>query len=302
MNFKKLMGAAMVSALLLSACSNSTNNETVNEGWPETFIVTTSLDENNPDSDAMNDELAADLEEYLGIPVEIYSAADYTTIIEGVASGNVNATLVSPMSYFQLSEKADVEIVASAKMAADYRSAFITQGDNDEINSLEDLEGKTFAFVDQASSSGYLYPKAHLVKTLNLDPDQMENSGYFFDTVAFSGNHQTSLVGVVMGDYDAACVAESIVYRMEEAGQLEEGAVKILGVTESIPNPCYVIDANLPEDLKAKFKEFLLNYDNDAFFEAALGSADMRFGEGSEADYAPTKDVIELLHLDFGEE
>ena len=35
---------------------------------------------------------------------------------------------------------------------------------------------------------------------------------------------------------------------------------------------------------------------------AQLGSADMRFGEGSEADYAPTKDVIELLHLDFGEE
>lgn len=48
----------------------------------------------------------------------------------------------------------------------------------------------------------------------------MENSGYFFDTVAFSGNHQTSLVGVMMGDYDAACVGESIIYMMEEAGQL----------------------------------------------------------------------------------
>ena len=63
-----------------------------------------------------------------------------------------------------------------------------------------------------------------------------------------------------------------------------------------------MIDGDLPQDLKDKFKDFLLNYDNADFFEAALGSADMRFGEASEADYEPARQVMELLHLDIGGE
>lgn len=299
--FKKASRLALTAPLLLTAaCSSTTADSTENE-WPDTFVVTTSLDETNPDSDALNEQFAEDMSEALGIDVEIYSASSYTTIVEGMAAGTVNATLCSPMSYFQITEKMDVDIAASAQMAYDYYSVIITQGDNDEINSLEDLEGKTFAFVDQASSSGYLYPKAYLIQELGLDSDQLETSGYFFDTVAFSGGHNTSLTGVVMGDYDAACVAAQVVQMMVEAGQIEEDDVKVIGQTDIIPNPCYVIDASLPDDLKTAFKEFLLNYDNEEFFEAALGSADMSFGEGSEEDYEPTKQVIELLGLEFGD-
>ncbi len=298
---KVLVSLAMVLCLGAVGCSGSTDSDRP-EGWPETFVVTTSIDENNPDADAMNEQFAKDMEAALGIPVEIYSASDYTAMIEGMAAGNVQASMVSPMSYFQTKEKANAELVASAQMAYEYRSVFITQGDNDEINSLEDLRGKTFAFVDQASSSGYLYPKAHLVQKLDLDPDQMENSGYFFDTVAFSGGHNTSLMGVAMGDYDAACVTKQVVDMMIEAGQIEEGDVKVIDQTEIIPNPAYVVAGDLPQDLKDKFKEFLLGYDNAEFFEVALGSADMRFGEASEADYEPARQVMELLHLEIGEE
>ncbi len=44
---------------------------------------------------------------------------------------------------------------------------------------LRDLKGKTFAFVDQASSSGYMYPKAKLVNKLSLDPDLLEKQRIF---------------------------------------------------------------------------------------------------------------------------
>ena len=302
MKIKKVLASlALVMSLSITGCSSNENSDRP-EGWPETFVVTTSVDENNPDADAMNQQFASDLEAALGIPVEVYSSSDYTTMIEGMAAGNVQASMVSPMSYFQTKERANAELVASAKMAYEYRSVFITQGDNDEINSLEDLRGKTFAFVDQASSSGYLYPKAHLVQTLNLDPDQLENSGYFFDTVAFSGGHNTSLVGVAMGDYDAACVSLQVIEMMQQAGQIQEGDIKVIGQTDIIPNPAYVVAGDLPQDLKDKFKDFLLNYDNADFFEAALGSADMRFGETSEADYEPARQVMELLHLDIGGE
>ncbi len=292
---------AAMAALTMAGCSQA-SAASGTAGWPETFVVTTSVDENNPDADALNDMFAQDMSEYLGIPVEIYSAADYTTIVEGMASGNVQASMVSPMSYFQTKERANAELVASAATAYPYKTVFITQADNSDINSIEDLKGKTFAFVDQASSSGYLYPKAHLVEQLNLDPDQLEQSDYFFSTVAFSGGHPTSLIGVTMGDYDAACVAYQVMEQMEAAGQLDSEDVKIIGETEEIPNPAYVISGDLPEDLKTKFREFLLSYDNEEFFEAALGSGEMRFGEASEEDYEPARKVVELLNIDLGGE
>ena len=90
-------------------------------------------------------------------------------------------------------------------------------------------------------------------------------------------------MGVAKGDYDAACVGLQVVDMMQQAGQIQEGDIKIIDQTDIIPNPAYVIDGDLPQDLKDKFKDFLLNYDNADFFEAALGSADMRFGEASEA-------------------
>lgn len=59
-----------------------------------------------------------------------------------------------------------------------------------------------------------------------------------------------------MGDYDAAAVAKAIITQMVKAGQLKESDIKVIGETDVIPNPCYVVRGDLPQDLKDKIKEF----------------------------------------------
>lgn len=302
MRNKVLPVVSLAAALTLAGCASSTasaGSATQEAEMPSEITVITSVDENNPDAGALNDQFAQDMSEALGLTVHVMESADYTAIVEGMSAKTIDATMVSPMSYYQVAAKTDVEMVAMAKMAYEYYSVFITQADNDEINSLEDLKGKTFAFVDQASSSGYLYPKAYLVDQLNLDPDQLETSGYFFSSVAFSGNHQTSLIGVSMGDYDAACVAAPVLNMMAAGGQFDSASVKIIDQTEDIPSPCYIVRADLPQELKDGIRDFLLNYDNEEFFAAALGDSSMRFTEADPSAYESTKKVLEMTGVDL---
>ncbi len=300
MRNKVLSATSLTAALALAGCAAGTASSATQESeMPSEITIITSIDENNPDAGTLNDQFAQDMSAALGITVNIMESADYTAIVEGMAAGTVDATLVSPMSYYQVAAKTDVEMVAMAKMAYEYYSVFITQADNDEINSLEDLQGKTFAFVDQASSSGYLYPKAYLVEQLSLDPDQLETSGYYFSSVAFSGSHQTSLIGVSMGDYDAACVAAPVLDMMEASGQFDSSTVKIIDQTEDIPSPCYIVRADLPQTLKDGIRDFLLSYDNEEFFAAALGDSSMRFTEADPSAYESTKAVLEMTGVDL---
>ncbi|MDR2888256.1 MAG: PhnD/SsuA/transferrin family substrate-binding protein, partial [Lachnospiraceae bacterium] len=74
--------------------------------------------------------------------------------------------------------------------------------------------------------------------------------------------------------------------------------IKIIAETDMIPNPCYVIRDDLPESLKTAIKEFYLQYDDPTYFETFYGSADVRFVEAKDSDYAVVDEMIELLKIE----
>lgn len=296
---KKLKSIA-VCALLATGVLGGCGSNTDSNAWPDKLVLVQMPNENNPEADTKHTVFATALSDYIGIPVEEMEGSDYTVGIEAMASKNVDVMLVSPMSYFQAKERAGAELLVSTPISSEYRTKFIVRSDS-EVNSLEELKGKSFAFVDQASSSGYLYPKSTLVETLDLDTDQLETSGYFFSTVAFSGKHDSSIMGVKMGDYDAAAVAGVVIPQMIQAGVIAEGDLKVIGETDVIPNPAYIVRGDLPADLKAKIKEFYLQFTDESYFEAVHGSKDIRFVEVEEEDYKAAKALLENLKIDLGD-
>lgn len=320
--FKRKIAALALSTLLvftLSACGSSASSasqagsiaaanntsQTVSEadpqaGWPAELVIVQMPNEANPDAGSTHDGFRKALEDYIGIPVKEMEGSDYAVGIEAMKSGKLDIMLVSPMSFFQAKQVAGAEPFVTTEVfnAAPYKTVFITKADRDDITTLEDLKGKTFAFVDPASSSGYLYPKAELVKKLELDPEQLETPGYFFQTVAYSGKHDASLMGVAMGDYDAAAVAYQTLTAMIDAGLIKDGDLKIIDETPVIPNPCFVIRGDIPQTLKDKLKEFYLGYDNAEYFTMFYSSPDARFVEAKESDYEIVRDMLALLNIE----
>lgn len=251
---------------------------------------------------AVNESFRAYLEQQLGIKVNLVESTDYSIGITALAEGNTDVLLVSPMSYYQATQQVDVEPLvtySSAPGSPEYTSNIITKADNNDIKTLEDLKDKTFAFVDQASSSGYLYPKYMLVNELGLDPKQLENAGYFFDSVSFSGGHPNSIVSVLNGGVEAAAVATAA---LDYIPQLVEGKtkddVKIIATTPVIPNPLFIVKADLDQDLKTKLKTAYLDYDDSDYFETIFGNGDIRFEEANQASLDDAEKIVKSLGVE----
>ena len=109
------------------------------------------------------------------------------------------------------------------------------------INSLKDLKGKSFAFVDPASTSGHLYPKT-LLFSKGLDPKT------FFGKSVFAGSHNAVVFSIYKGEVDGgaaydgsrAAVAKSYPDIFEKI-TLYENKVKLANAFEN-PDGTYSLD------------------------------------------------------------
>ena len=142
--------------------------------------------------------------------MEEIQASDYNAIIEALRTGKADMAYMGSQALALGVERTELEpIVMKAeegdKDKAIYHSVLITQSSNDEINSIEDIRGKTMAFVDPDSTSGNLVPTAEIIQAFpeeELNSDMLHTNGDFFEAVSFSGSHQAGLQAVVKGDVD----------------------------------------------------------------------------------------------------
>lgn len=288
----------LTSVLVLTGCQTN-KGEADENNQLEKLTIVTMPDENNPEAGGKNKQFQEDMSKALGVTVEQMEGADYAVGIEAMKNKQLDVLLVSPMSYFQAKQKTAIEpVVTTTSMgASEYRTLFITQKDNNKLNNIEDLKGTNFAFVDPASSSGYMFPKYTLVKELKLSADQLEEPGYFFKTVAYSGKHDASVMGVAKGDYEAAAVAGQVLDQMDAAGLVDKDELKVIGKTDVIPNPVYVMRKDLPEDIKKKIKDFYVTYDNTDYFETFYKDPTVKFVEAHEEDYRVAEDMMNTLGI-----
>lgn len=243
----------------------------------------------------LRNNMCDDLSEVIGIPVSVYMATDYNAAVEALRTGNAQMAYLGPFSYVTAVDRAGAECmcVTGTEGEIGYQSYIITQPDSD-INSLEDLEGKSFGFVDPSSTSGNVVPCNDLLTNLDLDCsfDELHIDGNFFGAVTYTGGHLNSIQAVVQGNVDAAAVASSTLRDQIEKGNVEEDSFKIIHKSDYIPGSPVCIQKDLPEELKQMVEEFLLAYDDEAYF----GGANKGYVAIEDSDY----DIIRELQQKFG--
>ena len=178
-----------------------------------------------------------------------------------------------------------------------YHSVLITRSDNDEINSIEDIKGKTMAFVDPDSTSGNLVPTAEIIKAFpddELNSDILHTNGDFFEAVSFSGSHQAGLQAVIKGDVDVVPISDQILASEIANGNANEEDVKIIHESGAIPAEAVVVAEHIDDATKEKLTEFLTSYDNEEYFADVIKLPGARFVECDMSDY---EDIIELNQI-----
>ena len=249
-------------------------------------------------ADARNG-LAEDLSEELGCPVEEIQASDYNAIIEALRTGKADMAYMGSQALALGVERTDLEPIVMKAEEGDpekaiYHSVLITSSSNDEINSIEDIKGKTMAFVDPDSTSGNLVPTAEIIQAFpdeELNSDNLHTNGDFFEAVSFSGSHQAGLQAVIKGDVDVVPISDQILESEIAHGNAAEGDVKIIHESGAIPAEAMVVGEHVDDTTRAQLKEFLTSYDNEDYFTDVIKVPGARFVECSMSDY---EEIIEL--------
>ncbi len=144
-------------------------------------------------------------------------------------------------------------MMADRNDAYGYEMEIIVPADS-KAQQIEDLRGQRIAFTSQTSNSGYKAPSALLASEYNMHADK----DY---TPAFSGKHDNSVIGVANKDYDAAAVANSVMYRMFARNAADPKAIRSIYKSQSFPTTGYGYVYNLKPELADKVKEAFFTFD-----------------------------------------
>ena len=134
-----------------------------------------------------------------------------------------------------------------------YEMEIIVPADS-PIQTPADLKGKTLAFTSPTSNSGFKAPSALLKSEFGLVADKD------FKTT-FSGKHDNSILGVANKDYEAAAIANSVLYRMLERGVVKPDQYRTVYKSQTFPTTGYGYAYNLDPAVAEKIKQAFFTFD-----------------------------------------
>lgn len=205
------------------------------------------------------------LEAWLGLEVEPIVGTDYTDTIIAARNGDLDIVVLGPKSYVKAREQgADMEPVVKwineDSGIAGYNSLLISHKDSG-INTIEDAQGRTFAFTDPESTSGFLVPTVFFLER-NIDPES------YFSDVSFAGSHEAAVLAVANGNVDLAANNNETLPRLIEAGRIAEEDITIVWKSPLIPTDPVSVQNSLPESFHTAVREAFLRYEDPAGLNA----------------------------------
>lgn len=301
---KMMMMAAAMGLFAISASAEEGANPGGEDG---VFTIAYAPNESTEQSTDARNGLAEDLSEVLGCEVEEIQASDYNAIIEALRTDKADMAYMGPLALALGVDRAGIEPIVMKAEDGDpekaiYHSVLITSAANEDINSIEDIKGKTMAFVDPDSTSGNLVPTAEIMKAFpdeELNSERLHTNGDFFEAVSFSGSHQAGLQAVIKGDIDIAPISDQILASEIANGNANEEDVKIIHESGAIPAEAMVVAESVDDETRQILKDFLTSYDNEEYFTQVIKKEGARFVECDMTDYEP---IIELNNIINGEE
>lgn len=196
------------------------------------------------------------LEERSGRKVQFFPAQSNAAQIEAMRSGRLHIAGFStgslPLAVNCAGFK-PVAMMAGEQGDFGYEMEIIVHADSD-IESVDQIKGKKFAFTTRTSNSGFKAPTALLSSEFGLEGERD------FE-VAYSGRHDNSLLGVINGDYDAAAVANEVTNRLFADGVADRDAVRIIYTSETFPTTGFGVAHNLTPELEEAIRDTFFSFD-----------------------------------------
>ena len=209
----------------------------------------------------------AAMSEQLGMPVNAFYATQYAGVIEAMRFGQVQLAWYGGKSYIEAAKRAEAE--AFAQTVADdgskgYYAHLIMNKDHPDLAKAKEMGGDNyvienaanlqFAFNDPNSTSGYLVPSYYVFAQNGVNPKEA------FKRLIFAGNHEATALAIANNQVDVATNNNESLSRLEKTNPAARGNIETIWTSTLIPSDPIAWRKDLPEETKAKIKDFFYNY------------------------------------------
>jgi phosphate/phosphite/phosphonate ABC transporter binding protein len=216
----------------------------------------------------------------LGRMVSLYIAKDDGDLRTQMEAGALDVGIFSPFGYVAGARGGKIRIIAQSILdgSATYRANIIKRFDSG-IQSLADLEGKRFAFVDPKSASGYVYPRALLIEK-GINPE------HAFKETIFAGTHDKVIAAVLFGPAAAGATYEGAV-AMAKAQGFPTFDLEVLASTDPIAHDAIAVRVGLDDALVKGIQTALVELDRSPAGRQVIARSRKKL-----TGYAPANDSL----------
>jgi phosphonate transport system substrate-binding protein len=227
------------------------------------------------------------------MPVKVTVASDYAAVVEALRNRTADLAFTHPGGYVLASREAKATIVAKNLWhgKSTFTSRIFVRKDGG-VRQLEELRGKTIAFVDPTSSSGYIYPMALLIQrglVKNRDPKS------FFRDVVFAGGHDAAMRALVNGHVDAIASFD-LAREQYLKDPAERERIVFIAETPPIPEAGIAARDGLDPPTLARVRAALLSIRGPAHADLLKRLYDIDgFEPADDREYDPVRAAFELV-------
>ncbi len=196
------------------------------------------------------------LSETTGDEVSAIITQDYNELTKRLREGSVDIAWINTLNYVKIKNDIPEMRYLATYMEKNeitgaimpYYQSYIVSLNSSPYSSLDQLEGKRFAFTDPGSTSGYAYPNLLLQKN-GIVPEE------FFGKIFFLKRHDRVVEALRAGSIDAGAISDGTYFTAEEHyGDI----LHVIMKSDPIPLDAVVAAEDFPESKMGLYRNALL--------------------------------------------
>lgn len=227
----------IITALIISVAGYNQEAFSLNEeAKKDDPLVLAFIPQENPEKLIGDIEIIIEyLQKEMGIAVKGYVTQDHAAAVEALRNGEADISFMGGLPYVLAHEIIGAEVILSEvyRGSPTYSARIFVLKDSG-IEKVEDLKGKSIAFADPISESGFIYPLEIMVEAGLLK--RGDDPKVVFSDVYFAGGYQQAIQALANGLVDAAGVSQ-----FADLLLTPEQLPKITWIAESKPIPSHLV-------------------------------------------------------------
>ena len=190
------------------------------------------------------------LEQETGYQFKVHVTNVNSSVVDELGQGKIQMAAIGTLGYLQAREEYGVLITVrglNLENEDKYRAAIVARP-NSSIETINDINGRTFAFGDPTSTQGHLIP----MMMLSQKGIELNSLNYY----QYYSSHSEVANAVMSGRFDAGGMQDTLAQSLES-----QGLLKIVAVSEEFPSSGIAFAPDVNKEQIAKITEALLNFE-----------------------------------------